>query len=177
VALATASHARSTRLALAVAVIGALALSGTAAGTAACGEAVLDDWFDNGRVERLYDLQCYGEAMDAIPSDIRDYSDAEEVISRALQVASRGRLARGGVDPTPGGVPRKRGAGQTPPIRAHLGSIGRQPLQSVPPVRHRFRSRFSFLAGLSLALLGAGGLGHASRRRVERDDSREDARG
>ena len=39
----------------------------------------------------------------AIPRDLRDYADAEEVISRALQAAVNGKLAPGGDDPTPGG--------------------------------------------------------------------------
>ena len=44
---------------------------------------------------------CYEEAIDAIPDDLRDYADAEDVITRALQAALRGELAPGGADPTP----------------------------------------------------------------------------
>ena len=62
---------------------------------------MLADWFDNGRIDRLYPLNCYEEAIDAIPDDLRDYADAEDVITRALQAALRGDLAPGGADPTP----------------------------------------------------------------------------
>jgi len=50
---------------------------------------VLADWDDNGRIDGIYNLFCYQDAIDAIPFDIRDYADAEEVIARALQEASR----------------------------------------------------------------------------------------
>ena len=76
--------------------LGVLALLGCAAVALAlpsmamaskCGDAVLQDWFDNGRIDRVYDLQCYEDAIDAIPADLRDYANAEDVISRALAAA------------------------------------------------------------------------------------------
>ncbi len=85
--------------------VAALALPG-AAMASKCGEAVLQDWFDNGRIDRVYPLHCYDEAIDSIPADFRDYSDAEDVIMRALQSAGRGD--DGGSDPpsrNPNGTP------------------------------------------------------------------------
>ena len=58
---------------------------GPASAATPCGKKVLADWFDNGRIDRLYPLNCYEEAIDAIPDDLRDYADAEDVITRALQ--------------------------------------------------------------------------------------------
>ena len=89
-------------LALAVSGFAALATATPAAAATECGKKVLADWFDNGRIDRLYPLNCYEEAIDAIPDDLRDYADAEDVITRALQAALRGDLAPGGADPTPG---------------------------------------------------------------------------
>ena len=51
----------------------------------ACGDKVLDDWWDNGRIDRVYAIQCYRDAIDSIPADLRDYANVEEVITRALQ--------------------------------------------------------------------------------------------
>jgi hypothetical protein len=145
-------------------VIGALTLPSPAAGNAACGASVLNDWFDNGQVDRLYQLPCYGEAIDAIPSDIRDYSDAEEVISRALQAATRGRLARGGADPTPGGtLLNETSRASIAERRAEVvrtAAAGVDPSgASVPPIP------LLVLGGLSLVLLVSGGVGYVSRRR------------
>jgi hypothetical protein len=55
----------------------------------ACAEQVIHDWSEDGRVDGVYELSCYQEAVDAIPSDLRDYTNAAEVIERALTVAVR----------------------------------------------------------------------------------------
>jgi hypothetical protein len=65
----------------------------TGAGAAACSQQVLTDWSDNGRIDRLYPLRCYDEAIAALPPDIRDYTNAEAVIERALTSAVRTRPA------------------------------------------------------------------------------------
>src|SRR5215831_1042538 len=87
----------------ALAVVAALSVASPAGAATPCGKKVLADWYDNGRIDRLYPLNCYEEAIDAIPDDIRDYADAEDVITRALQAALNDKLAPGGTDPTPGG--------------------------------------------------------------------------
>lgn len=142
----------------------ALALSGPAdaAAKTVCGDKVLADWFDNGRIDRLYPLHCYEDAIDAIPDDLRDYADAEQVINRALQSALRGRLAPGGQDPTPGdssdgGVPGSgdpgTGGGQVAAPEVDTSAPSSVPIPLL------------VLGGMSIALLAAGGLGYLSRRR------------
>jgi hypothetical protein len=66
-----------------------------AAGAATCSQQVLDDWSDNGRVDRVYELRCYDEAIAALPADLRDYTDAAEVIQRAQSDAVRTSQASG----------------------------------------------------------------------------------
>jgi hypothetical protein len=150
----------------------AIAALGFASPAAAskCGDRVLGDWFDNGRIDRLYPLHCYEEAIDSIPADIRDYADAEEVISRALQAALRGKLAQGGCDPTPGdgkgGEPCRGIAGPSNP--GGSGGSGNGP-EATPEVDTSGVTSVPVpllvLGGLSLALLAAGGVGYLSRRR------------
>jgi hypothetical protein len=157
--------------------IAALGLAGPAAASA-CGDKVLADWFDNGRVDRLYPPHCYEEAIDSIPADIRDYADAEEVISRALQASLRGEIAEGGCDPSPGD-----GSGRTPCRGSTGGSGGKggtggsggtsgtggSGSEVTPEVDTSGPSSVPIpllvLGGMSLALLAAGGLGYLSRRR------------
>ena len=81
--------------------LAALSTASPAGAATECGKKVLADWFDNGRIDRLYPLNCYEEAIDAIPDDLRDYADAEDVITRALQAALRGELAPGGARSRP----------------------------------------------------------------------------
>ena len=163
-------HALSALLALAAAAFVALTLPGTAMATP-CGDAVLADWFDNGRIDRLYQAHCYEEAIDDIPDDLRDYANAEEIIGRALQASLRSELDPGGVDPTPdddspGGGPGSPGntpPGEDPPANepdvTATPEVDTTGISSVP-------IPLLVLGGMSIALLGAGGLGYVSRRRA-----------
>ena len=165
-------------VALAFGALAALSLAGpsvAASGATPCGKQVLADWFDNGRIDRIYPLNCYEEAIDAIPADLRDYADAEDVITRALQFALRGELGPGGADPTPGdGAGGPNGGGNNGGGNDEGGSG--DPPQAAPDVDTSGPSSVPIpllvLGGLSLALLAAGGLGYLSRRRqaVEADD-------
>jgi hypothetical protein len=142
-------------------VVTALSLPGTAAAKSTkCGKEIVADWFDNGRIDRIYPLHCYEEAIDAIPQDIRDYANAADVIKRALQAALGGHLYRckGCPDPSPGGQPRNAGVnGKGNPEAAGPTPNG-SGLSSVP-------IPLLVLGGISLALLAAGALGYVSRRR------------
>ncbi len=147
----------------------ALALP-TAAMASKCGDKVLADWFDNGRIDRLYDLHCYEEAIDSIPSDLRDYANAEEIISRALQAAVNDELDPGGPDPspndgTPGGTPGDPSNPSDPntpttPEGEVAPDVDTSGISSVP-------IPLIVLALMSVALLTAGGLGYLRRRHVE----------
>jgi hypothetical protein len=109
-----------------------------ALGASACATAVLRDWSEDGRVAPKYSLPCYEEAIDALPTDIRDYTNAEDAISRALSSAVRTN------NPAP--------------------PVADQSARSVP---------FPLIAltALAVAVLGAGSLGYAARRRRATDGS------
>jgi hypothetical protein len=170
---ATRSHVLPYAFAAVLALLAALAFSLSAPAPAAaatpCGQKVLADWFDNGRIDRLYPLHCYEEAIDAIPADLRDYADAEEVINRALQAAVNGDLAPGGDDPTPGddipgpGTPSDPNDPNAPPGEGDdheaADDVDTTGLSSLP-------IPLLVLGGMSIALLAAGGLGYLSRRRA-----------
>ena len=163
-------------LALALAAGAALTTTSPAHAATPCGKKVLADWFDNGRIDRLYPLNCYEEAIDAIPDDLRDYADAEDVITRALQAALRGEFAPGGVDPTPNddevsgsGGSNGSSGGSGSGDDGSSGSGSGDSAQAAPDVDTSGPSSIPIpllvLGGMSLALLAAGGLGYLSRRR------------
>jgi cobalamin biosynthesis Mg chelatase CobN len=80
-----------------------LAVASPAAAASSCGRAVIDDWYDNGRVDGTYALHCYDDAIETLPRDVRDYSSAKDDIQRALQARKRGEPAPpASTDPTPG---------------------------------------------------------------------------
>ena len=70
-----------------------LAVASPAAAAQSCGRAVIDDWYDNGRVDGTYALHCYDDAIEILPRDVRDYSSAKDDIQRALQNRKRGEPA------------------------------------------------------------------------------------
>jgi len=138
-----------------LAFVASLALVPTASGTSPCATKVLSDWYDNGRIDNRYALHCYDEAIDAVPSDIRDYVDAQEVIARALQEAANER----GAGRPPRSTPR------TPSVTERL-----QP-KDVPKVDTAAATSIPtplvVLASLSLALLSTGASAYVIRRRRE----------
>jgi hypothetical protein len=74
----------------------------------ACGSAVLKDWSD-GRLDRIYPVRCYQNALDRMPEDMRSYTTAPDDIQRAL--LARLRDARLQARSTPSGrTPRTHDA-------------------------------------------------------------------
>jgi hypothetical protein len=73
------------------------------ANAASCWQRVLDDWRD-GRLDHAYPVQCYRDALNKMPEDLRVYGTAESDIQSALARA----LARSAVDKKPATRPTAR---------------------------------------------------------------------
>lgn len=161
---------------LVLSAVASLSVASTASATTKCGQQVLADWYDNGRIDKLYPLNCYEEAIDGIPDDIGPYVDAEEVITRALQGALHGEVVQGGCDPSADGSKDdcarqlggssnggnggqgENGSGEDDPGGQAAPEVDTSSPSSVPVP-------LLVLGGMSILLLGAGGLGYLSRRR------------
>ena len=99
-------HTRRHPLTVVLVTLAALATAAAHGGAggrrASCGRQVIDDWYDDGRVDGTYALHCYDDAIEALPRDVRDYSSAKEDIERALQARLRGQPAPpASIDPSP----------------------------------------------------------------------------
>jgi hypothetical protein len=139
---------RLVRARACVAVIAGASILVLVAGTASaaavpCAQRVIGDWSDNGRIDAAYQLHCYEDAIDVIPLDLRDYSNAVDVIGRALAIALRSQAT-----PDKSG----RAASEATP---EVDTSGASPVP-IPLLA---------LGGMSIALLAAGGLGYLSGRR------------
>jgi uncharacterized membrane protein YgcG len=166
-------------LLLVLSAVAALSFAGSASASPAtkCGQQVLTDWYDNGRIDKLYPLNCYEEAIDEIPSDIGPYVDAEDVITRALQGALHGKLGSGGCDPSADGSANdcsgtgggNGGNGSNGGGGGNDGGSGGQAQETTPSVNTSSPSSVPIpllvLGGMSMLLLAAGALGYLSRRR------------
>jgi hypothetical protein len=76
---------------VAVAALALLAFAGSASASSSkadCADAVLDDW-TRGALGSGYSPECYEQAIDALPEDLRAYTTAADDITRAGIAASR----------------------------------------------------------------------------------------
>ena len=167
-------------LVLVVALVALLAVASPAAAAKSCGRAVIDDWYDDGRVDGTYALHCYDDAIEILPRDVRDYSSAKEDIQRALTNARRGRPAPPATtDPTPGGggstsaedpEDEPGGTGTTDTTGTPPSEGDDPPTDTVAGVPVDMDSASSIpiplliLAGLALLLVAGGSAGYVIRR-------------
>ena len=159
-----------------------LAVASPAGAASSCGRAVIDDWYDNGRVDGTYALHCYDDAIDTLPRDVRDYSSAKDDIQRALQARKRGEAAPPATtDPTPGdGTATTPADPEDPSETSTTETTGSAPTggSDDPPTGNEAGGAVDaeadsassvpipllILAGLALLLVAAGCAGYVVRR-------------
>jgi len=152
----------------------AAAPAATATATSACWLAVVNDWLDNNRVDGVYAIPCYTQAIQHLSSypDVQNYSSATDDIQRALLAAIRQDRGNGpGAGPGPGdpggsGTGGASGGGSgggtssgggTGGSGGVLGSFSPSDAQSIP-------LPLLVLGGLALLLLAAAGATLVARR-------------
>ena len=159
------------------AILAAFAVAGPAAASAPCWQTLINDWYD-GRIDRVYPVQCYRDALAHMPEDVAQYSSLRDDINRALAAA----IAAGGSGgsgtssgsgsgstsaadtstfhggPTAGGVTASAGrGGDGGPVGQAIGSIGPGSADSVP-------IPLIVLGALAILLLALGSAGFVARR-------------
>jgi hypothetical protein len=160
--------AASLALLAAAAPTATAAPAATAAPTSKCWLDVVNDWLDNGRVDRTYAIPCYTQAIQHLNlyPDVRQYSNATDDIQRALLAAIRQDRGSGpGAGPGPTDTTgSSAGTGTKPPngpSSGHdggfLGGIGPSDAQSIP-------LPLLVLGILALLLLAAAGATWVTRR-------------
>jgi hypothetical protein len=183
---ARATH-HGTKLLLAVAVAALALLAGgvgsasaapaaSLQATSTCWQQVINDWLDNGQVDRIYAIPCYTQAIQHLSQypDVAGYSSAEDDIRRALQAAFRLDRGGGGTGIGGGGGSSSPGGGSSGSgnsgnsgkgggfINAIFDRVGPGNAQSIP-------LPLLVLAGLALLLLlAAGGTWFARRLQARR---------
>ncbi len=164
------SRRRASLLALVVVAgfaFAALASAPAMAKQKSCAEQIVDDWYDNQRVDKQYPIHCYREAIDGLPIDIKDYSDAQDAILRALAYRQANENDPGGKGIKP--IAYRNTADQV--IALGNGPNG----NAVPPSASTAGPSsvpipLIVLAGLAGLLLIAGGAGYVARRVQARRD-------
>jgi hypothetical protein len=142
-----------------------------------CWERVIDDWLDNGTIDKQYKAACYQQALKHVPEDLRDYSNITDAISAALSASLRGDSSNGagnGNNPTGGGTSPgsdKSGAGKNRAVqgvpaqsyyRRAIDNLGTTKANSLP-------IPLLVLAALgTLLLVSAGGLAASKRLKARK---------
>src|SRR5947207_10966606 len=54
-----------------------------------CSDALIHDWYVDGRVDKTYPVHCYREALNQIPEDQAIYGTLRQDLTRALQSTIR----------------------------------------------------------------------------------------
>jgi len=136
--------------------------------TKPCAKQVVADWYDDGRVGKIFPLACYRQAIASLPSDVLDYSNAKEEIGRALAFAKQGKPDPGGKDPTPSTT--STGTGKTGTGKTGTGKTGTGPTDTALTQTTDTSGPSSVpipllvLGGLAVLLLAAGSAGYLRRR-------------
>jgi hypothetical protein len=127
------------------------------AASKSCADQVVADWYGDGRVDKIFPIHCYQDAIRSLPIDVLDYSNAKEDILRALAFARKGKPdpgPSGGAQPTGNDDPN---GPNDPDDPSAAGGVDTSGPSSVP-------IPLLVLGGLALLLLAAGGAGYLSRR-------------
>jgi hypothetical protein len=133
----------------------ALAVSApSASAQTPCWKQIQDDWVDDGIIQGVYPLHCYGEAIKHVPNDLQQYTGIIDDITAARQRASRVRvLSVTHTQPPAEASPHDPDSSV---YNSAIDKLGPTNSDSIP-------LPLLILAGLALAMVAAGAAGLASR--------------
>ena len=162
-----------TLIALATAAA-ALVATGSAVAKEPCWQTLINDWYD-GRIDNVYPVACYRDALEHQPEDVAQYSSLGDDINRALALVIAGKSSGGGSGNSGaggasstfhGGPKADRYSGVTAsdgrdegggPVGQALNSLGGDSADSVPVP-------LIVLGSLAIVLLALGTAGFVARR-------------
>jgi hypothetical protein len=160
-----------------------------AAGTAVkskppCWKVLINDWYD-GRIDGIYEIHCYRDALQHLPADVDTYSSARDDIRQALQkritqghgggnggtTGGTGGGGAGGGGTSGGGA----SGGGTSGSGSGAGSSGNGSGSASGPIGSAFDATkpakadslpvpLLVLGGVAVVLMAAGGAGFLARR-------------
>jgi hypothetical protein len=137
-----------------------------------CWKLLLNDWY-GGRINHVYPVRCYRDALRHLPTDVATYSSAYDDILRALQAAiAKERLKHKainansphppqGKDPNSGSGGDNGSGGSGEPGRDTGGGLASEVSSSSPS---SVPTPLIVLGALALLLVAAGGAGLLAKR-------------
>jgi hypothetical protein len=130
----------------------------------ACSKALIHDWYVDGRVDGVYPVHCYREALKNIPEDQVIYGTLRQDLTRALQATIRRNNGHvnGNTSVIPLGGP---GDGNGGPGGGSGGGFFHWVARTLgPSTADSIPIPLLVLGGLALALIAAAGISLLARR-------------
>jgi hypothetical protein len=131
-----------------------------------CWKVLINDWYD-GRIDGIYAIYCYRDALKHLPADVDTYSSARDDIRQALEK----RIAQGAGGAAGGGSSGASGSGTGGGGGSGDGGSGSAsgPIPGAidatkPGNADSFPVPLIVLAGVAFVLMAAGGAGYLARR-------------
>jgi hypothetical protein len=135
-----------------------------------CWKTLINDWYD-GRIDGIYAIHCYREALQHLPADVDTYSSARDDIRQALQRRIQSTKHGGGGSTTGGGQGGGAGGGGTGSGNSGGGGNGSAagPIPDIinagkPAHADSLPIPLLVLGGVALVLMAAGAAGFLVRR-------------
>jgi hypothetical protein len=144
-----------------------------------CWKTLINDWYD-GRIDGIYPIHCYRDALNHLPSDVDTYSSARDDIQQALQrriaLSRNGNTSTTSTTTTPGGGSNNNSSGpgpngpssgpdnSNPNSQASGGPFGDAVKATKPGSADSLPVPLLVLGGVALVLMAAGGAGFLTRR-------------
>jgi len=128
-----------------------------------CSEALIHDWYVDGRVDQTYAVHCYREALKNIPEDQIVYGSLRDDLTRALLAVTRDKGSNVGPDTLVPADPNSKGGG--PNSGNHDESFfGRLAKALGPDTADSIPVPLLVLGGLALLLIAAAAVSFLARR-------------
>jgi hypothetical protein len=150
--------------AAAAAAFGASSQPAQARSLSTCSKALIHDWYVDGRVDKVYPVHCYREALRNIPEDQVIYGTLRQDLNRALQATIRQHNGNvnGNTMVIPLGGPSDGGDG---PSGGSGGGVFHWLAKKLgPSTADSIPIPLLVLGGLALALIAAAGISFLARR-------------
>jgi hypothetical protein len=130
-----------------------------------CSQALIHDWYVDGRVDQTYAVHCYREALKNIPEDQIVYGSLRDDLTRALLAVTRDKGGNIGPETLVPPDPNSKGPGGGSSSGSHdEGFFGRLAKALGPDTADSIPVPLLVLGGLALLLIAAAGVSFATRR-------------
>jgi hypothetical protein len=129
-----------------------------------CSQALIHDWYVDGRVDKTYPVHCYREALRDIPEDQIVYGTLRDDLTRALQAVIRNNNGDVGPNtPVPPAVPGDGDGGDSGGDH-NEGFFTRLARALGPDTADSIPIPLLVLSGLALLLIAAAAISFITRR-------------